>query len=129
MDGEVMRIVVLGMLFFVLIGTGCIVAPEIPGLPDAVASGACYKPCHIYLNPDEPPGCYEASLPGTCTLEYRLGDACLKYLSCKNVGGQCEAELDPRFHTCISCYRLCTEMMNGSVDTFRNCELLCAPKI
>jgi len=108
-------------LLFLFLLSGCL------RFPHDVDSG-CSRPCHIYLESNETPSCISSDGPIACTLEYRLGDACLRYVGCDNSDGTCATTLDPRFDGCISCYRQCIAEDDGSVEGFDRCENRCAPK-
>lgn len=111
---------ILSLLIVILL-SGCL------RFPHDVDAG-CLRPCHIYLESNEPPSCISSDEPIACTLEYRLGDACLRYVGCEKVNGTCATTLDPRFDGCISCYRQCIAEGDTSAETFETCENLCAPK-
>lgn len=85
------------------------------------ASGQCHAPCHISL--DNEVSCVRATEPMMCTMEYRLGDACLQYLQCVDNGGSCTTIRSPEFERCVDCYKTCIASEGG----FEGCESLCRP--
>ena len=65
----------------------------------------CFKPCHIEIGTDytaNPPVCFADVL--ACTMEYRAGDVCLKYVNCEVREDGCGTTIDPKFSQCITCF-------------------------
>jgi hypothetical protein len=86
----------------------------------------CGLPCHVNLNKNytaEELSCVTEEY--MCTLEYRTGDACLKYLDCKMTGNTCKMEVSPSFYQCLSCYRDCVKTTNWT-DAISQCDKKCA---
>ncbi len=52
--------------------------------------------------------CGDVSDPIACTMEYRIGDFCRRYVSCEFVRNSCTAVKDTRYSTCVSCVEKCT---------------------
>ena len=67
----------------------------------------CNKPCHISIGQinytQNLISCTGSNEPLMCTMEYRAGDICLKYLDCSIANG-CKSKLDPKFYECIACF-------------------------
>lgn len=81
-------------------------------------------PCHIDLGFDyesTPPSCSENNL--VCTLEYRAGDICLKYITCE---AENKTIIDQKFYGCISCYEDCALNENKTIE---ECDLLCGESL
>jgi hypothetical protein len=83
----------------------------------------CSKPCHIYIKTinytDNPPTCIASSEPQLCTLEYRSGDICLKYIECSLENKACKTTLDPKFDECISCFE---DAIGKNISSAAACE-------
>lgn len=109
-----MKIAMFAILAFALfVSFGCLGGND---------SGDCSPPCHVSLDDGWTPACSAGQT--MCTMEYRLGDACLGYVSCAKENGACAARIDPRFYPCVSCYRACMNASPGQ-DIFTYCENLC----
>lgn len=95
---------------------------SLPGGPVLPPGGLCQKPCHISL--DGTNSCVRATEPMMCTMEYRLGDACVQYLQCTGDGFfSCQTVQTLEFEECIDCYKRCAASEVG----FEGCENLCRP--
>jgi len=68
----------------------------------------CSKPCHISIGQvnytETPPSCTGSGQTLMCTMEYRYGDVCLRYLNCTIDDDTCTTTTDPKFHECIACF-------------------------
>ena len=66
----------------------------------------CFRPCHIYINQvnytNSKPECSNATQ--MCTMEYRMGDICLKFVDCSTANNSCTTNIDPEFYECIKCF-------------------------
>jgi|GEM_PF-1298768 len=114
-------------VFAVMLMLGCVSAPEEP--PENITPPkGCYSPCHVDLASEKPPSCISSEGPVACTLEFRLGDACLSHVHCDMSGGECETIIDPDFEGCISCYRTCIEGVPEGGDVFTVCDQVCGSK-
>jgi len=60
--------------------------------------------------------------PQMCTMEYRLGDFCREFASCKTVQGNCQLVESEIFESCKSCVESCTQ--SDPIDSFA-CEDIC----
>ncbi len=108
-----MKAILAVLVIALMVGGGCL------GMEDAFG---CYPPCHASLDEDWVPEC-SAKAP-VCTLDYRLGDACLKYVHCEREIGGCKARVDPEYCGCISCYRECAKTTNVT-NIIEYCDNLC----
>lgn len=61
-----------------------------------------------------------------CTMEYQLGDKCLRYVNCGIVNGVCQQIFSAAFDACKSCAQKCqSDFANDSQNVFAcesNCE-------
>lgn len=77
-------------------------------IPPENDTQVCSKPCHIYIGSvdysAEPVSCISSSGPLICTMEYRSGDVCLRYVNCTAESGSCKTTEDPKFMECITCF-------------------------
>lgn len=111
----------------VMLMLGCVSPPEEP--PENVTPPkGCYSPCHIDLGSEKAPRCIASEGPAMCTLEFRLGDACLTYVHCDMSEGDCQTVLDPDFEGCVSCYKTCIEGIPEGGDVFTVCDQVCGSK-
>jgi hypothetical protein len=82
----------------------------------------CNRPCHIYIGTtnysENPPECMGSEGPLMCTMEYRFGDICLKYIKCSLEDNVCKTSLDPKFQECIACF----EDAAGNLTNVNSCE-------
>ncbi|MEW6721689.1 MAG: hypothetical protein AB1324_00340 [Candidatus Micrarchaeota archaeon] len=105
---------VFGALLAAFLAFGCINQPPPP-------PQECYAPCHVSL--DDPGvydlGCVRGTGPIACTMEYRSGDACLKFIKCDS---SCTNPGQARFRQCITCYKACAAEGSG-IDV---CDDRCA---
>lgn len=65
-----------------------------------------------------------ANGPDACTEEYRLGDFCRQYVSCKVQNGTCAKVEDPKFARCKSCIEQCNVNTSDPMQPF-DCEGKC----
>lgn len=63
-----------------------------------------------------------ADAPQMCTMEYRLGDFCREFATCKTVQGECQFIESDTFSSCKSCVESCTQ--SDPIDAFA-CEDIC----
>lgn len=82
----------------------------------------CNKPCHIYIGTtnytENPISCIASTEPMICTMEYRSGDICLKFVQCE-LDSQCKTTVDPKFDECISCFE---GALLKNLTTVKDCE-------
>jgi len=137
-----MKVGFLFAMFVLLISFGCVSQQDdlderghyVKVAPNQSDFGDCQKPCHIDLGNyegerpyyEDAPFCrrYPYDKPRICTLDYKLGDACLMYLDYEEVNGECRTLIDPRFNDCISCFKKCVDETEDK-DQFQRCENLC----
>ena len=77
-------------------------------IPPENETAYCSRPCHISIGQinytENPPSCTGSVSPIACTMEYRYGDVCLKYLDCTIADSTCKAAISPIFNECIACF-------------------------
>lgn len=92
-------------------------------LPPKNETKVCSKPCHIYIRTtnytENPISCVASTEPMICTLEYRSGDICLKYVQCELENKTCQTTVDPKFDECISCFE---DAVLHNLTTVSECE-------
>jgi len=60
-----------------------------------------------------------------CTMEYRLGDKCLRYVSCGIVDGVCQEIKNAAFDACKACVQKCETDFAGDPQKSFDCESRC----
>lgn len=118
-------LIVLGV-FAVGVAAGAVLQGKIrPTSPEVLTNPSEFPPSldqEIILKPKNPEagsgGCFVQNCHGTdiqcgdrgpmmCTMEYRLGDACRKFVSCVRRDGVCQADAVPQFAACVECVQRC----------------------
>ena len=76
----------------------------------------CFRPCHIYISQinytANPPECSGSS--AMCTMEYRAGDVCLRFIECEISNSACTTKIEPEFYDCVKCFE---DALGGSGDS------------
>lgn len=137
-------LLVLGV-FAVGVATGAVLQGKIRPISPEVVPGPPEFPSspdqETILKPNNPEagsgGCFVQNCHGTevqcgdrgplmCTMEYRLGDACRKFVSCVRRDGVCQADVVPQFTACVECVQRCAG--SGQSNPFE-CESTCLMQI
>jgi len=63
--------------------------------------------------------------PEVCTMEYKLGDRCRKFVHCESSGGSCMLVKDAGFSTCKACVEKCELRAGGNTNSALSCEEKC----
>lgn len=87
-----------------------------PTNPESASGGCFVQNCH-----GTDVQCGDRG-PLMCTMEYRLGDACRKFVSCVRKDGACQTSKQPQFDACVECVQRCAG--SEQTDPFA-CESTC----
>ncbi len=60
-----------------------------------------------------------------CTMEYRLGDRCLRHVNCGIVNGACQQIPNAAFDACKACVQQCQEQFSLDPTNLFSCESRC----